>query len=204
MAEHQRTNTVRVPKRIEGVLADEHHGVAALDEVHSCSNTGAQTVCTASKVADKLGCYLGIRVRSKGNLARRQFFSQRVKVDEGTVVRQGDEGLVDGRHVRLSGLPTLGARSAVAAVTNSHFTRHCVEIVVIKNFSYEARIFSDKHGLAITDSYTCRILSAMLQRVQRKISESSNVTVRRPYSKDATFLVKFHWIPSGCLSLSHP
>ena len=143
-------------------------------------------------------------MRSKGNLARRQFFSQGVKVDEGAIVREGNEGLVDGRHVRLGGLPTLGARSAVAAVPDSHFTWHCVEVVIVENFGYEACIFSDKHGMAVADSYTCRILSAMLQRVQRKISESSNVTVRRPYSKDATFLVKFHWIPSGCLSLSHP
>ena len=119
-------------------------------------------------------------------------------------MRQSNEGLVDGRHVRLSRLPTLGARSAVAAVTDSHFTWHCVEVVVVENFGYEARIFSDKHGMAVADSYTCGILSAVLQGVQRKISESSNVTVRRPYSKDATFLVKFHWIPSGCLSLSHP
>ena len=204
MAEYQRTNTVRIPKRIEGVLADEHHGVAALDEVHSCGNTGTQTVCTTSKVADKLSCYLGIRVGSKGNLARRQFFSQGVKVNEGTVMRQSDEGLVDGRHVRLSRLPTLSTRSAVAAVTDSYFTWHCVEVVVVENFGYEARIFSDKHGMAVADSYTCGILSAVLQGVQRKISESSNVTVRRPYSKDATFLVKFHWIPSGCLGLSHP
>ena len=119
-------------------------------------------------------------------------------------MRQGNEGLIDGRHVWLSGLPALGACGTVAAVTDSHFTWHCVEVVVVENFGYEARIFSDKYGLAVTDSYTCGILSAMLQRVQRKISKSSNVTVRRPYSKDATFLVKFHWIPSGCLSLSHP
>ena len=204
MAKYQRTNTVRIPKRIEGVLADEHHGVAALDEVHGCGNTGAQTVCTTSKVADELGRYLGIRVGSKGNLARRQFFSQGVKVNEGAVMRQGNEGLIDGRHVRLSRLPALGACGAIAAVTDSHFTWHCIEVVVVENFCYEARIFSDKYGMAVADSYTCGILSAMLQRVQRKISESSNVTVRRPYSKDATFLVKFHWIPSGCLSLSHP
>ena len=156
------------------------------------------------EVANELGRYLGIRVRSKGNLARRQFFSQGVKVNEGAVVRQSNEGIVDGRHVWLGRLPALGARGAVATVADSHFTWHCVEIVVVKNFSYEARVFSDKHGLAVADGYTCGILPAVLQRVQRKISESSNVTVRRPYSKDATFLVKFHWIPSGLLGLSHP
>ena len=204
MAKYQRTNAVWIPKRIQRVLPDEHHGVAALDEVHGCGDAGTQSVCLTREVANELGGYLGIRVGSKGNLARRQFFSQRVKIYEGAVVRQSNEGLVDGRHVWLSRLPALGARSAVAAVADSHFTWHCIEIVVVKNFSYEARVFSDKHGLAVADGYTCGILPAMLQRVQRKISESSNVTVRRPYSKDATFLVKFHWIPSGCLSLSHP
>ena len=87
MAEYQRANAVRIPKRIEGVLADKHHGVTALDEVHSCSNTGAQSVRLTREVANELGCYLGIRVRSKGNLARRQFFSQGVKVNEGAVMR---------------------------------------------------------------------------------------------------------------------
>ena len=119
-------------------------------------------------------------------------------------MRQGNEGLIDGRHVWLGRLPTLGACGAVAAVPIAALPGIALRSSLLKNFGYEARIFSDKYGMAVADSYTCGILPAMLQRVQRKISESSNVTVRRPYSKDATFLVKFHWIPSGCLSLSHP
>ncbi len=73
-------------------------------------------------------------------------------------MRQGNEGLIDGRHVWLGRLPTLGACGAVAAVTDSHFTWHCVEVVVVENFGYEARIFSDKYGMAVADSYTCGIL----------------------------------------------
>ncbi len=63
----------------------------------SVDKTKAQ--CLACKTplihaeVQKLGCYLGIRVRSKGPLARRQFFSQGVKVNAGTVMRQSDEGL---------------------------------------------------------------------------------------------------------------
>ncbi len=45
--------------------------------------------------------------------------------------------------------------------------------------SYSCYSLSDKHGMAVADSYTCGILSAVLQGVPRKISESSNVTVRR-------------------------
>ncbi len=83
------------------------------------------------------------------------------------------------------------------AVTNSHsLTRHWVlRSSLLKNFGYEARIFFIKHGdVAVADKgYAFRdsLRGAAVRAAQKCVSRAKR-SVRRPYSKDATFLVKFH------------
>ncbi len=129
-----------------------------LNEFMDCGNTGTQTVCTTSKVTDELGCYaesvLDLKeIWREDSSSRKSPKLTRVPLCARAMrVPSMDD-------MRLSGLPTLGARSAVAAVTNSHFTRHCVEVVVVENFGYEGRIFSNKlENGRRRNSYACGIL----------------------------------------------
>ena len=123
LAQHQRTNAVRVAESIERLLVDERHGVATAHEFHRLANTLAQMACALRKVADELGRDLGIRIGEERHAQLDELTAQLVGVDEGAVVRKCDDDAINGRKMWLRGFPALGAGSAVAHVTHGQLTR---------------------------------------------------------------------------------
>ena len=53
---------MRVAEGVEGVLAHQDHGVAALEHAHRVRDARAQAVPALGEVADELGGYLGVGV----------------------------------------------------------------------------------------------------------------------------------------------
>ena len=53
---------MRVAEGVKGTLVDEGHGVTAAHELHGLADALAQMAGALGKVANELGCYLGVGI----------------------------------------------------------------------------------------------------------------------------------------------
>ena len=181
---------MRVAEGVQGVVADEHHGVAALEHAHGVRDARAQAVAALGKEANELGRHLGVGVGAERDAHLDELVAQAVEVHERAVVRQCDDHVVDHREVRLRGLPALGAGGAVAAVAAGDLAGHGREVGVGKDLRDEAEVLAHKDRLAVADRDAGRVLAAVLQRVQREVGHAGHIVTRGPYAKDAALLME--------------
>ena len=117
---------------------------------------------TLGKVADKLGRDLGIRIGEERHAQLDQLAAQLVGVDEGTVVRKRDNDAIDGREVRLRGLPALGAGGAIAHVAHGQLAGKRRQVGVGEHAIEQPQVFANHNRAAITHGDSRRFLAAML------------------------------------------
>ena len=149
LAQHQRTNAVRVAESVECLLVDERHGVAAAHELHGLANALAQVARTLGKVADKLGRDLGIRIGEERHAQLDQLTAQLVGVDQSAVVSKRDDDAVDGRKMRLRGFPTLGAGGAIAHVAHGQLAGERRQVSVGEHAIEQSQVFTNHNRAAI-------------------------------------------------------
>ena len=77
-------------------------------------------------------------------------------------MRQSDDDVVDGREVRLSALPPLGARSAVAHMAHSNLARQRREVGIRKDLAHKTKILAHHDGVPIPYGNSGALLAAML------------------------------------------
>ena len=190
LAQDQRANAVRVAKRIEGILAGEHHGVAALKHAHGVRNARTQAMPALREVANELGRNLAVGAGTEGYAHLNELGAQRVKVHERAVVGQRDDYVVDHREVRLRGLPPLGTGGAVAAVANCHLAWHGGKVCLGEDLCDQAKVLAHQNGAPVSHRNARRLLPAVLQCPQAKVRHARWVAVGRPHAKDAALVVQ--------------
>ena len=190
LAQHERANAVRIAECVERLLVDERHGVAAAHELHGLANALAQVARTLSKVADKLGRDLGIRIGEERHAQLDQLAAQLVGVDQSTVVRERDNDAVDGGEVRLRGFPALGAGGAIAHVAHGQLAGERRQVGVGEHAIEQSQVLANHNRAAITHGDSRRFLAAMLQRAQTKVRQSSHIAIGCPHTKNAAFLMQ--------------
>ena len=189
-AEHQRTDAVGVAEGIQGVLAGKHHGVATLDHLHGVGDALAQVARLLGEVADELGGDLGVGVGAERDAQVDHLAAERVRVDEGAVVRQRDDHVVDGGQVGLRGLPTLGPGGAVAHVAHGQLAGERRQVGVGEHLVDQTQVLADKDGVAVAHGDAGGLLPAVLQGKQSEVGQSGDVAAGRPDAEDAALVVQ--------------
>ena len=187
LPQHERADAVGVAERVERLLVDERHGVAAAHEFHGFADALAQMVRALGEVADEFGGDLGVGIGEEGHAQLDELATQLVGVDERAVVRERDDDVVDGGEVRLRGLPALGARGTVAHVAHGELAGERGKVGIGKDLIDEAEVFADHHRAAVAhrdaaDSWP-RCCSAFRPKyVRRATSRSGAHTPKTPHS----------------------
>ena len=115
-------------------------------------------------------------------------------VDQVAVVAQCDAGACGGvAEHRLGVLPRGGAAGGVPAVADGDVALHGGQGLLIEDLADQAEVLEHKHLRAIGDSDACRLLAAVLKRVQAVVAEFGDVFTRRPDAEYATLFAGF-WI----------
>ena len=153
---------MRIAECVERLLVDERHGVAAAHELHGLANALAQVARTLSKVADKLGRDLGIRIGEERHAQLDQLAAQLVGVDQSAVVSKRDNDAVDGGKMRLRGFPALGAGGAIAHVAHGQLAGERRQVGVGEHAIEQSQVFANHNRAAITHGDSRRFLAAML------------------------------------------
>ena len=180
---------MRVAEGIQGVLAGKNHGVATLDHLHGAGDALTQVARLLGEVADELGGNLRVGVGAERDAQVDHLAAKRVRVDEGAVVRQRDDHVVDGGQVGLRRLPALGTGGAVAYVTHSQLAGERRQVGIGEHLVDQAKVLADKDGVAIAHGNAGRLLPAVLQGEQSEVGQSGNVAAGRPDAEDATLVV---------------
>ena len=190
---------MRVAEGVERVLAHEHDGIAALEQVHGVCDAGAQASGAHGEVADELGRHLGVGVGAEGDAHLDELAAQGVEVDERAIVRQRDDHVVDGGEVRLRGLPALGASRAIAHVPDGDPAWHGREVGIREHLRHQAKVLAYEHGVAVAHGDAGGLLAAVLQRTQCEVRHAGDVAPGGPDAKDAALVVRGVAIAGCCV-----
>ncbi len=107
-------------------------------------------------------------------------------VDEVAVVRERHRARLGVTERRLRVLPGGTTRRRVPAVADREVAAQGGEARLVEHLGDEAHVLVDEQALAVARRDTCRLLAAVLQRVQAVVGEFRDLFTRRPDPEDAT------------------
>ena len=106
-------------------------------------------------------------------------------------MRERDEHVVDGRDVRLGGLPRRGAAArGVARVTHGHEALERCERGLVEHLRHEAQVLRRHDGLAVAHGDAGAFLAAVLQCLQPEAGHAGHVLAGGEHAEHGTLLFR--------------
>ncbi len=176
LAQAQRANAVRVAESVQRRGARQHHGIGAVDHFHGRFDALRKMVRLARVIANDLARNLGIGIAAEFDALANEIGANAIRVHQRAVMRQRDEHLVDGRHMRLGACPTAHAAARrVAAMSHGDLAPKRGERALVEHLGHQAEVLRDRDRIAIAHGDARALLAAMLQSLQAEAGQPRHV-----------------------------
>ena len=194
-AQDQRADAVGIAGGVEGAFVHKHEAEAALDLGQQLDGGLFEGLALlAFKERRDQGGVRGVALlHFAAELAAVAFHDHGVelgRVGQVAVVRQGHGAGAGGAEGGLGVGPVAGSGGGVAAVSHRQVPGQGVQRGLVEDLGNEAHVLVDVDPLAVTGSYTSRLLTAVLQCIQPVIGEFCYFFTWCPDPEDATSVLR--------------
>ena len=187
LAERKRAQPERVAEGDDRLAREHHDRESALqarqDGLHGVLD-GRALVRRQQRRDD-----LGVRAAEQADAVGRQLLAQLDRVDQVAVVRQRHLAPVRAMD-RLRVLPVRRARRRVAHVPDRGLARQRAQLLLVEDLRDEPALAQRRDVPLVADRDSRRLLTAVLERVEREVRQPRYVRARRVHAENAALVAR--------------